>query len=42
LSFFGFTLPSREGKLRKSPLPLWERVRVRGKNLKNFEIFNDL
>jgi len=21
---------------RKSPLPLWERVRVRGKNLNNF------
>jgi len=29
-------LPSREGKLKKFPLPLWERVRVRGKNLNNF------
>jgi hypothetical protein len=39
---FGFTLPfnplpSREGKLSRSPLPLWERVRVRGKNLNNFQ-----
>jgi hypothetical protein len=29
-------LPSREGQIKKSPLPLWERVRVRGKNSNNF------
>jgi hypothetical protein len=29
-------LTSREGRLKKFPLPLWERVRVRGKILNNF------
>jgi hypothetical protein len=29
-----YPLPSREGLLKKSPLPLWERVRVRDKKLK--------
>jgi hypothetical protein len=29
-----YPLPSREGILNKSPLPLWERGRVRGKDLK--------
>jgi hypothetical protein len=27
-------LPSREGRLREFPRPLWERVRERGKKLK--------
>jgi len=29
-----YPLPSREGEFMKSPLPLWERARVREKSFK--------